>query len=63
MARFEIFWSRLPLLVQGIDSASIRSLDDAATVPEMIAQLERLEPALTASVQPVGGGASGNERS
>ena len=48
MARFEIFWSRLPLLVEGVDSASIRSLEGAATVPEMIAQLERLEPALTA---------------
>jgi diguanylate cyclase (GGDEF)-like protein len=48
MARFEIFWSRLPLLVEGIDSASIRSLEGAATVPEMIAQLERLEPAISA---------------
>jgi diguanylate cyclase (GGDEF)-like protein len=47
MARFELFWSRLPLLVEGIDSVSIRSLEGAATVPEMIAQLERLEPALT----------------
>jgi diguanylate cyclase (GGDEF)-like protein len=48
LARFEIFWSRLPLLVEGIDSASIRSVEGAATVPDMIAQLERLEPAVMA---------------
>ena len=48
LARFDIFWSRLPLLVEGIDSASIRSVEGAATVPDMIAQLERLEPAVNA---------------
>ena len=48
LRRFEIFWSRLPLLVEGVDSASIRSVEGAATVPEMIAQLERLEPAVMA---------------
>jgi diguanylate cyclase (GGDEF)-like protein len=46
LGRFEIFWSRLPLLVEGIDSASIQSVEGAATVPNMIAQLERLEPAV-----------------
>ena len=48
LTRFEIFWSRLPLLVEGIDSASIRSVEGAATVPDMIAQLQRLEPAVLA---------------
>ena len=48
LRRFEIFWSRLPLLAEGADSASIRSLEGAATVPQMIAQLERLEPAVRA---------------
>jgi diguanylate cyclase (GGDEF)-like protein len=48
LRRFEIFWSRLPLLAEGADSASIRSLEGAATVPQMIAQLERLEPAVKA---------------
>ena len=48
LARFDIFWSRLPLLVEGIDSASIRAVEGAATVPDMIAQLERLEPAVIA---------------
>jgi diguanylate cyclase (GGDEF)-like protein len=47
-ARFEIFWSRLPLLVAGIDSASIRSVRGAAIVPDMIKQLERLEPEVQA---------------
>jgi diguanylate cyclase (GGDEF)-like protein len=48
LARFEIFWSRLPLLVAGIDSASVRSVERAAMVPDMIEQLERLEPAVQA---------------
>jgi diguanylate cyclase (GGDEF)-like protein len=48
LRRFEIFWSRLPLLAEGADSVSIRSLEGAATVPQMIAQLERLEPAVKA---------------
>jgi diguanylate cyclase (GGDEF)-like protein len=48
LTRFEIFWSRLPLLVEGTDSASIRSVEGAAMVPGMIAQLERLEPAVSA---------------
>ena len=48
LRRFEIFWSRLPLFAEGKDSASIRSLEGAATVPQMIAQLERLEPAVRA---------------
>ena len=48
LTRFEIFWSRLPLLVEGDDSASIQSVEGAATVPQMIAQLERLEPAVMA---------------
>ena len=48
LVRFDIFWSRLPLLVEGIDSTSIRSVEGAAMVPDMIAQLERLEPAVMA---------------
>ena len=48
LRRFEIFWSRLPLLAEGADSASIRSLEGAATAPQMIAHLERLEPAVRA---------------
>jgi diguanylate cyclase (GGDEF)-like protein len=48
LTRFEIFWSRLPLLVEGIDSTSIRGVDGVAMVPDMIAQLERLEPAVAA---------------
>jgi diguanylate cyclase (GGDEF)-like protein len=48
LTRFEIFWSRLPLLVEGADSASIRSVEGAAKVPQMIAELERLEPAVIA---------------
>jgi diguanylate cyclase (GGDEF)-like protein len=48
LRRFEIFWSRLPLLAEGADSASIRSLEGAATVPQMIAHLKRLEPAVRA---------------
>ena len=34
--RFEIFWSRLPLLIEGVDSASIRAVDSAGRVPQMI---------------------------
>jgi diguanylate cyclase (GGDEF)-like protein len=45
LMQFEIFWSRLPLLVEGIDSTSIQSVEDA-TVPRMIAEMERLEPAV-----------------
>ena len=45
LTRFEIFWSRLPLLVEGVDSASIRSIE-GATVSEMVAEMERLEPAV-----------------
>jgi diguanylate cyclase (GGDEF)-like protein len=46
LTRFEIFWSRLPLLVEGTDSASVRLVERAATVPDMITQVERLEPAV-----------------
>ena len=45
LTQFEIFWSRLPLLIEGVDSASIQSVEDA-TVPQMIAELKRLEPAV-----------------
>jgi diguanylate cyclase (GGDEF)-like protein len=48
LARFEIFWSRLPLLVAGIDSASVRAVERAAMIPDMIEQLQRLEPAVQA---------------
>lgn len=46
--RFEIFWSRLPLLIQGPDSASIQSTATAALVPRLIAKLARLEPEVMA---------------
>jgi diguanylate cyclase (GGDEF)-like protein len=48
VTRFEIFWSRLPLLIEGVDSRSIQSLPSAALVPQMIADLERLEPQVMA---------------
>jgi diguanylate cyclase (GGDEF)-like protein len=48
MKRFEIFWSRLPLLVEGDDSASIQAVENAARVPVMIRELERLEPEVIA---------------
>jgi diguanylate cyclase (GGDEF)-like protein len=41
--RFEIFWSRLPLLLEGVDSGSIQSVDSAATVPDIIRAVEGLE--------------------
>jgi diguanylate cyclase (GGDEF)-like protein len=43
VSRFEIFWSRLPLMIEGVDSGSVQSVDLAATVPEIIAAVERLE--------------------
>jgi diguanylate cyclase (GGDEF)-like protein len=43
VSRFEIFWSRLPLLIEGIDSTSVQSVDRSAVVPEMIRTVERLE--------------------
>jgi diguanylate cyclase (GGDEF)-like protein len=48
IARFEIFWSRLPLLIEGVDSASIQAVPSAASVPQLIAKLERLEPQIGA---------------
>jgi diguanylate cyclase (GGDEF)-like protein len=48
LARFEIFWSRLPLLIEGVDSESIQTVPGAAAVPGLIAELERLEPQVTA---------------
>jgi diguanylate cyclase (GGDEF)-like protein len=48
MERFEIFWSRLPLLVEGVDSEPIQALPGAAAVPHLIAEMERLEPQVTA---------------
>jgi diguanylate cyclase (GGDEF)-like protein len=48
MTRFEIFWSRLPLLIEGTGSRYIQSVPSAALVPRMIADLERLEPQVTA---------------
>jgi len=46
--RFEIFWSRLPLLLEGTDSAMIRESGAAAVVPRLIDALERIEPDLVA---------------
>jgi diguanylate cyclase (GGDEF)-like protein len=48
LQRFEIFWSRLPLLIEGIDSGYIQSVPSAALVPQMIADMERLEPQMLA---------------
>jgi diguanylate cyclase (GGDEF)-like protein len=48
IARFEIFWSRLPLLVEGVDSESIQRVPSAAMVPQLIAKLKRLEPQILA---------------
>ena len=46
--RFAIFWSRLPLLIQGVDSRFIQAVASAPLVPQMIAELERLEPRVLA---------------
>ena len=43
LRRFEIFWSRLPLL-EGVDSASVQSVEGAATVPEMIERSSAWSP-------------------
>jgi diguanylate cyclase (GGDEF)-like protein len=48
LSQFEIFWSRLRLLVEGVDSASVQSVESAAAVPEMIREVERLESAVRA---------------
>jgi diguanylate cyclase (GGDEF)-like protein len=48
VSQFEIFWSRLPLLIEGVDSASVQSVDSAATVPEIIRAVAGLEPDLMA---------------
>jgi diguanylate cyclase (GGDEF)-like protein len=48
VSRFEIFWSRLPLLVEGVDSGSVQSVNGADRVPDMIREVERLEPAVLA---------------
>jgi diguanylate cyclase (GGDEF)-like protein len=46
--RFEIFWSRLPLLIEGVDSEPIQTVEGADSVPQLIAELERLEPQVMA---------------
>ena len=46
--RFDIFWSRLPLLLEGSDSSLIRESGATAIVPRMIATLEQIEPDLRA---------------
>lgn len=43
--RFDIFWSRLPLLLEGADSALIQE-SGAAVVTRLIDALERIEPDL-----------------
>jgi len=48
VSRFEIFWSRLPLLIGGVESRSIQAVASAALVPQIIAELERLEPRVLA---------------
>jgi diguanylate cyclase (GGDEF)-like protein len=42
--RFDIFWSRLPLLLEGTDSALIRESGAAPVVTRLIDALERIEP-------------------
>ena len=45
--RFEIFWSRLPLLLHGSESESLRHIEGfAQTVSEVIESLEAMEPSL-----------------
>ena len=45
--RFEIFWSRLPLMLAGDESRLLRTLPGMPeTVEEMMAQLEAVEPAV-----------------
>lgn len=44
LQRFEIFWSRLPLLLQGPDSALIRESGAAAVVGGLLPTLEQIEP-------------------
>ena len=46
LQRFEIFWSRLPLLVQGPDSALLRESGAAAVVDGLLPTLEGIEPDL-----------------
>lgn len=46
--RFEIFWSRLPLLLEGPDSTLIRESGAAALVARVIIMLEQMEPDLDA---------------
>ncbi len=44
---FDIFWSRLPLLIEGEDPALVREVSRAEeVVPDLIATLERLAPAV-----------------
>jgi diguanylate cyclase (GGDEF)-like protein len=47
LQRFEIFWSRLPLLVEGLDSVLIRESGAAAVVDRLLPALERIEPDLS----------------
>jgi len=45
--RFDIFWSRLPLLIEGEDTALIREATGVEKlVPDLLARLERLAPLL-----------------
>jgi len=46
--RFDIFWSRLPLLLEGTDSTLIQESGAAAVVTRLIDALERIEPDLLA---------------
>jgi signal transduction histidine kinase/ActR/RegA family two-component response regulator len=47
--RFELFWSRLPILLNGGQSAQLRMVDGLVDITSAtIANLERIEPALNA---------------
>ena len=49
LERFEIFWSWLPLLVEGRDSETVRDATNAETlVPEVMGALRAMEPQLRA---------------
>ena len=47
--RLDIFWSRMPLLVEGSDGELITAMSDAeSVVPRVVAELEAIEPDLLA---------------
>ncbi|HKJ65322.1 MAG TPA: hypothetical protein VJ969_07970, partial [Desulfopila sp.] len=48
LERFDIYWSRIPLLSQGQESASLRSLDELNNIaPSILASLKVIDPFIT----------------